>query len=556
LNVGKEGPSGIPGRGQGEAEAEVFHRLPRRQVTMTLAGVMLALFLASLDQTIVATAMPRIISDLEGFDRYTWVTTAYLVASTTAVPIVGKLTDMYGRKWFYIVGIGIFLLGSVLAGISQTMTQLIVFRGLQGVGGGIMLASAFIAIADLFPPEDRGKYQGILGGVFGLSSIIGPSLGGLVTDQLSWHWIFFINVPLGIPVMALFIAFFPQIRPSPLKQRLDYLGIVTLVLSVVPLLLALSWGGVQYDWGSGPIIGLLVLAGVMAVSLVVIEGRVSNPLIPLSIFRYPAVSVSLLATFLTGFGMFGGIMFVPLFFQGVLGASATNSGSFLTPMMLGVVTGAIISGQALSRFGGRYRLQGLLGIAIMAAGVFLLSRMSPATSYGQAVANIVLMGFGLGSSFPVFTIAVQNSVPYRVLGVATSSIQFFRSIGGTMGLAILGSVMTSRFASGLTNALPAEVKAAMPPGQLSALAENPQGLLSGDAESRLQEGLGAAGPQAAELMEKLLDALRHALSASIDDVFRISLVVILAAGVATLFLRGVPVPDESAPPSESAAGDG
>ncbi|MDP6131947.1 MAG: MFS transporter [Dehalococcoidia bacterium] len=245
------------------------------------------------------------------------------------------------------------------------------------------------------------------------------------------------NLPLGIPVILLFIVFFPQIRPSSAKHQLDYLGITTLVMAVVPLLLALSWGGVQYEWGSSQVLGTLGFAGLMAVAFVVIEGRVSEPIIPLSIFRYPAVTVSLLATFLTGFGMFGGIMFVPLFFQGVLGASATNSGSFLTPMMLGVVAGAVLSGQALSRFGGRYRLQGLVGIGIMSVGVFLLSRMSPETSNSQAVTNIVLMGFGVGISFPVFTIAVQNAVPYRVLGVATSSIQFFRSIGGTMGLAVL-----------------------------------------------------------------------------------------------------------------------
>jgi hypothetical protein len=357
----------------------------------------------------------------------------------------------------------------------------------------------------------------------------------------------------------LFIAFFPQIRPSPVKHQLDYLGITTLVLAVVPLLLALSWGGVQYEWVSGQVLGMLVLAGLMAVAFVVIEGRVSEPIIPLSIFRYPAVSVSLLATFLTGFGMFGGIMFVPLFFQGVLGASATNSGSFLTPMMFGVVAGAVISGQALSRLGGRYRLQGLVGITIMATGVFLLSRMSPDTSNGQAVTNIVLMGFGLGITFPVFTIAVQNTVPYRILGVATSSIQFFRSIGGTMGLAIFGSVMTSRFASGLTGTLPAEVKAAMPPGQLTALAENPQALLSGDAQARLQGGFGEAGPQAGDLFEQLLDTLRQALSSSIDDVGKISLVMILVAGVATIFLRVVPLQKqgqgEPALPEESAAGD-
>lgn len=444
-------------------EDEGFNRLPRKQLILTLAGVMLALFLASLDQTIVATAMPRIVADLEGFDRFTWVTTAYLLASTTVLPIVGKLSDTYGRKWFFIAGIGIFLVGSVLAGLSQDMTQLIIFRSIQGLGGGTIMAISFIAVADLFPAEERGKYQGILAAVFAVSSVIGPTLGGFVTDQLSWQWIFYINLPLGIPVIFLFVALFPQISPASRKRSLDYSGIVALVLTVVPLLLALSWGGVQFDWVSGQVLGLLIFGSAMVLVFIAVENRAADPIMPLWVFRYPSVGVSLLVTFLSGFGMFGVIVFIPLFFQGVLGASATNSGSFLTPMMLGIVAGAMASGQTLSRWGAHYRLQGLVGLAIMTGGMLLLSQMTAETGFGQAVGYIVVMGIGLGITFPVYTLVVQNSVPRRVLGVATTSLQFFRSIGGTLGLAILGSVVTNRFASELSLAVPERVKEVISP---------------------------------------------------------------------------------------------
>ena len=333
--------------------------LPRRQVVLTMAGVMLAIFLASLDQTIVSTAMPRIITDLGGLDRFTWVVTAYLVASTTAVPIVGKLSDIYGRKSFYIAGIAVFLTGSVLAGQSQTMNQLIAFRAVQGLGGGVMMAIALVSIADLFPPSERGKYQGIVAAVFGLSSIIGPTLGGFITDALSWHWIFYVNLPIGVPIIAVFIRWFPNVKPARSERHIDFIGMALLVLAVVPLLVGLSWGGVQYGWASSQVISAMSVSAAAAVALIFVELRVADPIMPLSIYRDRVVSVSLLVIFLTGFGMFGGIVFIPLFFQGVLGASATSSGSFLTPMMLGIVVGAASSGQALSRFGGHYRLQGL-----------------------------------------------------------------------------------------------------------------------------------------------------------------------------------------------------
>ena len=404
-----------------------------------MGAVVVGLFLAALDQTVVATAIPRIVTDLGGFDRITWIATAYIVASTASVPIVGRLTDLYGRKRFYIAGIAVFMAGSVLAGLSQTMDQLIVFRAVQGLGGGVLLAISFVIVGDLFSPADRGKMQGVLAAVFGLASVIGPTLGGAITDTLSWHWIFYINVPIGIAALVLFNKFFPAGLTSISGTRLDVVGMVTLVLSIVPLMIALSWGGSLYDWSSPQVVGLLVLSAVMTAAFILVELRATDPIMPFAIYRNRIVIVSLIAVFGTGFGMFGGIVFIPLYFQGVLGASATSSGSFLTPMMLGVVVGAAITGQVISRFGGHYRILGLTGLTVMTLGLALVSRMSIETSFASAVANIVVMGFGLGVTFPTFTIAVQNAVPHSLLGVTTSAVQFYRSLGGALSLAVLGA---------------------------------------------------------------------------------------------------------------------
>jgi len=526
--------------GERNEEGEEYSSLPRREIVLTMGGVMLALFLASLDQTVVSTAMPQIVADLQGFSQYTWVTTAYLVASTTVVPIAGRLSDIYGRKWFYVAGIIVFLIGSVLAATSQTMTQLILFRAVQGLGGGIMLANAFIAIGDLFPPQERGKYQGLLSGVFGVSSVIGPTLGGFITDSLSWHWIFLINLPLGIPAIGLFIAFFPNARPSVRGRHIDYLGVCTMVLAVVPILLALSWAGVDYPWNSPQIIGALAFGTAMAVLFVVIEGRVPDPIIPLAMFRNRVVSISILATFLTGFGMFAVIIFIPLFFQVVLGASATSSGSFLTPMMLGVVAGTIIGGQAVSRLDGHYRLVGLIGLSLMGLGMFLLSRMSVQTPFGEAVAYTVVMGLGLGVTFPLYTIAVQNTVSRQMMGVATSSLQFFRTIGGTLGLAILGSVLNNRFAAQLVDTVPQGVKEVLSPEVLPGLARNPQALINPAASDQLRAAFSAVETGGDLLFQQLLQVLRYSLASAITEVFLIGLSVVILAWLSTIFMKEAP----------------
>jgi EmrB/QacA subfamily drug resistance transporter len=515
--------------------------LPRRQLVWTLVGVMLAMFLSSLDQTVVGTAMPRIIVDLGGFSQYMWVTTAYIITSAVTVPIVGKLTDMYGRKPFYLAGLIIFITASLACGLSNTMNQIIIFRGVQGIGAGIMMANAFTVIGDLFPPAERGKYQGYMSGVFGLSSIIGPTIGGFLTDSISWHWVFFVNIPLGLLIIAIFFKYFPNIQPDTLKHKVDYPGLVVLILTVVPLMLALSWGGVEYEWGSAQIIGSFSFSALMLILFIYIENRALEPIIPLNMFKNSIVTISNIVVFLTGIGMFGGIILIPLFFQGILGSSATNSGNLLIPMMMGMLTGGFISGQLLSRAGGHYRVQGIIGIGIMAVGVFLLSRMGVDTAYSTVVTNTVITGFGLGITMPLYTIAVQNAVPYSMLGVASSSVAFFRSLGGAVGLAILGSVMNNKFATEFTQQIPGAIKALVPPDKLDALVHNPQALISPEAQTQLKSMLSQLGAQGNSIYDQLLIGLRQALSSAIAEAFFIGFFIVVTGFIVTIFLKEIPL---------------
>jgi EmrB/QacA subfamily drug resistance transporter len=519
-----------------------FHNLPRRQVFITLAGVLMAMFLSSLDQTVVGTAMPQIIADLKGFEHYTWVATAYLLTATIMMPIVGRLTDMYGRKWFYIIGIVIFLVGSALCGISQNMTQLILFRGFQGVGAGIMMANAFIVIGDLFPPSERGKYQGLIVAVFGLSSIIGPLLGGFITDNISWHWIFYINLPLGVPVVLAFIRFFPDVRPLEKKHKLDYLGMAALVLCISPLIIGLSWAGSDYEWVSPQVIGALSVSAVMLIAFILVESRAAEPVMPLALFSSRTVVVAAIVRFCIGMGMFGVILFVPLFFQAVLGRSATYSGTLLMPQMLAMVVASTLSGQAVARLGGHYRIQAIIGLAIMAAGMFLLSFMDSGTSHAQAILAIVVTGIGMGIAMPLFVIAVQNDVPYRVMGVATSSTQFFQSIGQAVGLAVFGSMVASRFTANVMGN-EAITQLGLPPELVTQMTSNPEALMSEQARVILESTVGS------DLAGRFLVLVKDDLSVAITSVFAIGAFVIVVAFVTTWFLKQHPLKRSHVPAS-------
>ncbi|OGO45664.1 MAG: hypothetical protein A2Z05_06315 [Chloroflexi bacterium RBG_16_60_22] len=514
--------------------------LPRRQVVTALAGTMLSMFLGSIFMTITATAMPRIITDLGGFSQYTWVFTSYIITETVAVPLTGRLSDMFGRKWFFVAGMAIFVVGSFLCGISQTMTQLIVFRGLQGIGFGVMSALGFIVIADIFPPEERGKYGGLMAMVFGLSTIIGPTLGGYLTDALSWRWCFFITIPLGLIIIVLFIFLFPQLRVGGTRRRIDYAGAITMMLFITPLILALNWAGVDFTWSSPVIIGLFGLTAVMFVIFVFIERRAEEPVIPLALFRNRVVTVSGIAVFLQGAAFFPGITLVPLYFQGVLGASATQSGGFLTPMMLSAAVGSFFSGQALSRAGGHYRLQAGIGFLLMAAGFLLLSRMNPQTSFLTAIINNVMVGIGAGMIMPVHTIAVQNTVPYAIMGTATSMIILLRPLGGVFGLAIVGSVLNNRFISQFTGNLSAGVRAVVSPEQLAGIVDNPQALVNPAARAQLQAMFEGLGGQGTALFQELVSTLQNALNSALTQVFLVFFIVVVLAFIVNVFLKGVP----------------
>jgi EmrB/QacA subfamily drug resistance transporter len=505
-----------------------------------MGGTMLSMFLGSIFMTITATAMPTIITELGGFSQYTWVFTSYILAETIAVPLTGKLSDMYGRKWLFIIGMGLFVIGSFLCGISNSMTELIIYRGFQGIGFGVMSALGFIVVADLFAPEERGKYMGFMAGVFGLSTIIGPTLGGIITDTLGWRWCFFITVPVGLLIIVFFIFLFPQIRASHEKHKLDYLGAVTMALFIAPLVLALTWGGVDYAWTSPVILGMFGFTVVMFIIFLLIEKRVEEPILPLDLFNNRVMIVSSAVGFLMGGSFFPVVTFIPLYFQGVMGVSATESGGFLTPMMLSAAVGSFISGQLLSRTGGHYRLQSNIGFALSAVGFVLLARMTPETSTMVAIINIVLIGLGSGLVMPVHTLAVQNTVPYKVMGAATSMMTLLRPLGGVFGMAVVGSILNNRFASSFLGNLPGGVREYLSTEDLNAIVDNPQALVNEEARMSLQELFTGMGAKGQELFNDLLYTLQNALNSAITQVFFVFLFVSIAAFVVNMFLKGIP----------------
>jgi EmrB/QacA subfamily drug resistance transporter len=532
-----------------DVSAPAFSRsLTRRQIVGTLAGVMVAMLLSALDQTVVGVAMPRIVADLGGFNQYTWATSIYMITSAVTVPIVGKLSDMYGRRLFYVIGIIIFTAASLGCGLSSTMTMLIVLRGIQGIGGGIMMTNSFTVIADVFPPAERAKYQGLLTAVFSFASVIGPTTGGFLTDNISWSWIFFINIPIGAIAVLIFIKFFPKFKIENVKHSIDIPGVMALVLMVVPAMLALSWGGVKYAWDSYVIIGMLVFAGVMLGLFLFLEHRAEEPIIPLHIFKNRIVAISNLTSFLTGMGMFGAIMFIPLFLQGVLGASATASGNMQIPQSIAVMIASILAGQLISRLG-HYRLFGIISMVIICTGMFLLSRLNTGSLYWHVIMCNVIIGFGLGVTMPVFTIAIQNTVPYSLLGVATSSNTFIRSFGGSIGLAVLGSIMNNRFLSAFTGNIPESVKSAVPMEEITALAHNPQALVNPAAQVQLKEMLTQPG-MAANIFDQVMQTLREALSSAISGSFLIGFMILLVGLIAAFFFKGKVSHEGAEPPGK------
>jgi len=428
------------------------NQLTHRQVLIVFSGLMLGMLLAALDQTIVSTALPTIVGDFGGLQHLSWVITAYLLTSTASVPLYGKLSDMYGRKPLFQIAIAVFLIGSFLSGASQSMLQLILFRGVQGLGGGGIMAMAMAIIGDIVSPRERGRYQGYTGGVFAVSSVAGPLLGGIFTDHLSWRWIFYINLPTGI--LALVVTSVVLKLPyRRLNHPIDYLGSVLMVAGVSCLLLVASWGGTEYGWTSPTIIGLAT-TGIVLIGLFVLqEQRAVEPLLPPRLFGVRIFSVSSLIGLVVGATMFGAIAFLPIYLQVVKGASATSSGLRLIPLMVGLVSTSVASGQIISSTG-RYRVFPIAGMAIVCIGLWLLSRLSRTTGMIEVSAYMLVLGIGVGMVMQVMVLAVQNAVEFRDLGTATAGVNFFRSMGSAFGVAVFGSILTSRLDYNLPRLIP------------------------------------------------------------------------------------------------------
>jgi EmrB/QacA subfamily drug resistance transporter len=502
----------------------------RRATALALAGLMLALFLVALDQTIVGTASPKIIAELEGFERYAWVTTAYLLASTAMIPVIGKLGDIYGRKWFIVAGAFIFLVGSALCGAAWGTTELIAFRGIQGLGAGMIFANIFTSVADIFPdPARRAKFQGIFFSVFALSSVVGPTLGGWITDNLDWRWVFLVNLPLGVISLVALPFVLPQ-SSHRRRAKVDYLGAATITATVVALLLALTWVGEGDPWYASRVLAGFAVSAVLLAVFVSVELRAEEPVIPLSLFKNRIFLSVALLMFFVSVAMFGIILYTPLFVQGALGKTATGSGTVLTPLVFAMTAVGVVGGQIIARVR-RVKPFTLFGTIVMAFGVYLLTTLDIGSTQTTVALFLAVTGLGLGMIMPTATLAVQNTVEKEILGVATSAAQFIRSLGSTVGTAVIGSIVTKGYAEDLAVSAPAQA----PENLVSAL-QNPQALVSDEARDALA---GAAFPGGEQVVDLIIRTAHQSLASSLHEGFVFVLYSVLAATAAALLMKDV-----------------
>lgn len=523
------------------------HFSEKRKVTVMIA-IMVAMFFAAINQTIIGVAMPRIIAKLGGMEYYTWAITIYLLTSTVATILVGKLSDIYGRKPFILAGIGFFMLGAFLSGLANDIIQLIIYRGVQGIGAGIIMSTAFMAVGDLYAPRERARWTGFMSGIFGISSVFGPALGGFVVDHLDWHWVFWIFLPLGVIAFFMILSMFPKVERKK-GESIDYFGSLFLTLTIVPLLLAFSWAGEgpgKYAWGSWQILGLLGATVVSLVIFLLIERTVKSPVLPLSLFKNDIVTVSNLVGFILGAGMMGAMIYVPFFVQGVKGISPTYAGYVMMPMSIAMVVTTTLAGQFISKTG-RYKKLAIAGLTISSVGMALLHFMQVETPVYMIIAYMCVVGIGLGASMPVFSLTVQNAVEPKQLGVVTASSQLFRSLGSTIGIAVMGTVMSSQMASKMKETFSgnggASASAQLDPAQAGALQKlmNPELLLD---QPKLAEMQSQLPVELQAIASQMVDSVREVFSYALTSTFMTGAIVMAVAVVLTLFLREIPLRSE------------
>jgi EmrB/QacA subfamily drug resistance transporter len=518
--------------------------LPHPVRMRILGAVMIGIFLAALDQTVVGTALPRIITDLGGNELYTWAFTAYLLTSTISGPLYGKLSDLFGRRPIFLFGIGIFMVGSVFSGLAQEMWQLIAARGIQGLGAGALFPIALAVIGDLFSPSERGKYQGLFGAVFGLSVLIGPAIGGLLTDTIGWPWVFFFNLPIGAVVFAIVWRSLPSYHLGTDRPSIDFLGAGLFTAALVPILVGLT-NKQTADWADPSVGGLIAIGALIALAFILVEARAKEPIVPLSLFRNRTFTISVIAFFLSSFGFFATVVFLPRWFQVVVGSSATESGYQILPLLGGLIISATASGQIVSRTG-RYRLLAAGALVTMAAGLLLLTNLRADTPVPLLWVWMFVAGLGVGPTFAVFTLIVQNSVRLDQLGTATSNLTFFQQVGGTVGLAVTGTI----FGTTLAQEVPRRLAAAdLPPQMTEAFAGSGFRLDSIAAVGDLGAAILAQVPEAFRsqvepFIPAIVGAIHEALSIATASTFVVGIGAALVAAAFVMLLKEVPLKQE------------
>lgn len=515
---------------EGGVVAQSSNRIVGSARWWALGAVLLTMFFSSLDQTVVSTALPVIIGDLRGFAIYAWVFTAYMMTSAITVPIYGKLSDIYGRKPFYIFGLVVFMAGSALSGQAHSMMELVLFRGLQGIGAGAMMSMPRATIGDIFNPRERGTWMGVISMTFGLASIIGPFLGGWITDHWGWRWVFYINLPVAAAALAGIVFALPRVRTEQ-QASVDWVGSALLVVGILPLLLGFTWAGSRYAWGSPQVLGLFAFAAVALGAFGWAESRVREPVIPTRFFRVPVFATTNAISLLMTVGMFGVMLFLPIYVQGVLGMSAQNSGAIMTPLMISFIAGAMVSGQVMTRTG-RYKGISIIGAAVMCVGLLLLTALSASAGWSVVVRDMLVMGVGIGALMPVMNLAIQNAFPYQDMGVVSATQQFVTSLAGVIAAPILGTVLNQVFAARLKTALPAGLN-------LPAAAANAQNLINAQAQAAIQAKFTALGPQGPALYRQFITAVRDALAGGMQRLFLIALIFGLAALAVTFLLPAI-----------------